>query len=45
MFSDLSANAQALRERLLQFFEAHIYPNEGRYREETEALRLSLIHI
>ena len=41
MFSDLSANAQALRERLLQFFEAHIYPNEGRYREETEALRRS----
>lgn len=39
MHFDYSPKVQQLRERLLAFFEQHIYPNERRYHEEVEANR------
>ncbi|RZI57132.1 MAG: acyl-CoA dehydrogenase [Rubrivivax sp.] len=36
---DYSPKVEQLRERLLAFFDAHIYPNEKRYHEEIEANR------
>ena len=36
---DYSPKVQALRERLLAFFDEHIYPQEKRYHEEVEANR------
>ncbi len=36
---DYSPKVKQLRERLLAFFDAHIYPNEKRYHEEIEANR------
>ena len=36
---DYSPKVQAYRERLLAFFEQHIYPNERRFHEEVEANR------
>lgn len=39
MHFDYSPKVQQLRERLLAFFEQHIYPNERRYHEEVGANR------
>ncbi|MFN5048499.1 acyl-CoA dehydrogenase family protein [Roseateles sp.] len=39
MHFDYSPKVQQLRERLLAFFEQHIYPNERRFHEEVEANR------
>eukprot|EP01031_Cornospumella_fuschlensis_P043237 gene43237-52850_t len=36
---DYSPKVQQMRERLLAFFDEHIYPNERRYLEEVEANR------
>jgi acyl-CoA dehydrogenase len=36
---DYSPKVEQLRERLLAFFDEHIYPNEKRYHEEIEANR------
>ncbi|WP_431049250.1 acyl-CoA dehydrogenase family protein [Roseateles sp. L2-2] len=36
---DYSPKVEQLRERLLAFFDTHIYPNEKRYHEEIEANR------
>ncbi|WP_269631172.1 acyl-CoA dehydrogenase family protein [Pelomonas sp. BJYL3] len=36
---DYSPKVQAYRERLLAFFDQHIYPNERRFHEEVEANR------
>ncbi|SEL76320.1 acyl-CoA dehydrogenase [Roseateles sp. YR242] len=36
---DYSPKVEQLRERLLAFFDQHIYPNEKRYHEEVEANR------
>ncbi|MDT9001962.1 acyl-CoA dehydrogenase family protein [Paucibacter sp. APW11] len=36
---DYSPKVQAMRERLLAFFDQHIYPNERRFHEEVEANR------
>ena len=36
---DYSPKVQAYRERLLAFFEQHIYPNEPRFHEEVDANR------
>ncbi len=36
---DYSPKVQQLQERLLAFFDQHIYPNEKRYHEEVEANR------
>jgi acyl-CoA dehydrogenase len=36
---DYTAKVQALREKLLAFFDAHIYPNERAYAEEVAANR------
>lgn len=36
---DYSPKVQEMRERLLAFFDEHIYPNEHRYAEEVEANR------
>ena len=37
MTAQPSSKAQSLRERLLAFMDAHIYPNEGRYEAERRA--------
>ena len=34
-----SARSRELQERLLEFMDAHIYPNERRFHEEIEANR------
>jgi acyl-CoA dehydrogenase len=39
MFLELSPKTLEIRERLLQFFDRYIYPNEVRYNEELEAAR------
>lgn len=39
MHFDYSPKVQQLRERLLAFFDQHIYPNERRFHEEVEANR------
>ncbi len=39
MHFDYSPQVARMREQLLTFFEAHIYPNERRYLEEVEANR------
>jgi acyl-CoA dehydrogenase len=36
---DYSPKVQQMREQLLAFFDAHIYPNEARFHEEVEANR------
>ncbi len=36
---DYSPKVQEMRERLLAFFDEHIYPNERRFIEEVEANR------
>ena len=36
---DYSPKVEQLRERLLAFFDQHIYPNEKRYHDEVEANR------
>jgi acyl-CoA dehydrogenase len=38
MFNGPSANADALRSRLVSFMDEHIHPNEGRYFAEAEKL-------
>jgi acyl-CoA dehydrogenase len=39
MFAELSPKTRDLLARLQQFFDQHIYPNEGRYHEEMDAFR------
>jgi acyl-CoA dehydrogenase len=41
MFADPSPKTQDLLQRLRQFFDQHIYPNEARYHEELDAFRRS----
>jgi acyl-CoA dehydrogenase len=39
MFAEPSAKTRALLDRLQQFFNQHIYPNEARYHHEMDAFR------
>ena len=39
MFTELSPKTRGLLERLQAFYDAHIYPNEGRYHDEMQAQR------
>ena len=39
MFAEPSAKTQDLLQRMRQFFDQHIYPNEARYNEEMDAFR------
>ncbi|MDQ0571171.1 acyl-CoA dehydrogenase [Variovorax paradoxus] len=39
MFAEPSAKTRALLDRLQQFFDQHIYPNEARYHHEMDAFR------
>jgi acyl-CoA dehydrogenase len=39
MFAEPSAKTTELLQRLQQFFDQHIYPNEARYHEEMQAFR------
>ncbi|VTU46143.1 (R)-benzylsuccinyl-CoA dehydrogenase (plasmid) [Variovorax sp. SRS16] len=41
MFAEPSPKTQDLLQRMRQFFDQHIYPNEGRYHEEMDAFRRS----
>jgi acyl-CoA dehydrogenase len=41
MFAEPSPKTQDLLQRLQQFFDQHIYPNEARYYEEMNAFRRS----
>ncbi|MGJ7510283.1 acyl-CoA dehydrogenase family protein [Variovorax sp. GT1P44] len=41
MFAEPSPKTQDLLQRMRQFFDQHIYPNEGRYYEEMDAFRRS----
>ena len=39
MFAEPSPKTQGLLQRMRQFFDQHIYPNEARYHEEMDAFR------
>ena len=39
MFAEPSPKTRDLLQRLRQFFDQHIYPNEARYHEEMDAFR------
>ena len=39
MFAEPSPKTRDLLQRLRQFFDQHIYPNEARYHEEMDSFR------